>query len=137
MTLKQQTMTRYFRSIMEWFHLPMLLLSPVLVLSVLDCLDHVPLTRYFKIKSCRRSTQRIIGAANFENLSECEDYARRRKALAFNFSPLSNKFTGREIGYASSCQLLGCPEIGNASSLVKDPNYDYYSIYGNISGKYK
>lgn len=107
----------------------------MLVFSVLDCLDHVPLTRYFKVKSCRRSKQRIIGAANFAKLSDCEEYARGRKAMAFNYSPVTSSFTGREIGYASSCQLLGCPEIGNASNLVKDVNYDYYSIFVNMSGK--
>lgn len=114
-----------------------ILLKPVLILSAFDCLDSVPLTRrYFKVKSCRRSKQRIIGAANFVNLTDCENYARDRKAMAFNFSPVANTFTGREIGYASSCQLLGCPEIGNASDLVKDIKYDYYSVFGNTSGEY-
>lgn len=99
------------------------------VLGVLECTEHVPLTRFRKIKSCHRSTQRIIGAANFENLSDCVKYARTRKALAFNFSPITGSFSGRETGYASSCQLLGCPETGNASSLARDNTYDYYSVF--------
>lgn len=116
------------------FHSTLVVLLPIFVYAVYECIDHVPLTRYYRVKGCRRSTQRIIGAANFANLSECENYARKRKALAFNFSPVTSKFTGREIGYASNCQLLGCPEIGNASSLIKDTNYDYYSIFANMSG---
>lgn len=109
---------------------------PLLAFAVLDCLEHVSLTRYFKVKSCRKSTQRIIGAANFANLSDCEKYARQRKALAFNFSPVASSFIEREIGYAANCQLLGCPQIGNSSDLVKDTNYDYYSVFGNVSGKH-
>lgn len=110
-------------------------LTPPSVVTVLECLDHLPLTRFYKMKNCRRSTQRIVGAANFANLSECVRYARNRRALAFNFSPVSSGFTGREIGYASSCQLLGCPELGNGTSLIKDVNYDYYSVFGNVTSE--
>lgn len=108
---------------------------PILVFGILECLDHIPLTRFYKVKSCRRSKQRIVGAANFANLSQCVEYAKQRKALAFNFSPITSDFTGREIGYASSCQLLGCPEVGNFTNLMKDMNYDYYSVFGNVSSK--
>lgn len=107
---------------------------PVLVFGVYECLDHMPLTRFYKVKSCRKSRQRIIGAANFVNLTECKEYARKKKALAFNFSPVATNFMGRDIGYASSCQLLACPETGNMTNLIRDMNYDYYSVFGNVSG---
>lgn len=76
-----------------------------------------------------------MGAANFANLSECVEFAKQRRALAFNFSPITSSSIGREIGYTSSCQLLGCPEIGNFTNLIKDMNYDYYSVFGNVSSK--
>lgn len=102
-----------------------------------ECLDRVPLRRFYKIRSCHRSNSTIIGAGNFGNITECIKFARERNGLALNFSPsLRNpRNYNMQNMYSFNCQILECPEIGNMSSLVKDVNYDYYSMYGTINGK--
>lgn len=104
---------------------------------VLECLDHVPLYRFYRVRSCHRSKSRIIGARNVLNLTECANFAKQRNALAFNFSPTAGAGAdkNRQVSYAASCQILGCPEIGNMSTLVSDIDFDYYSAFANLNGK--
>lgn len=88
--------------------------------------------RYYKIKECVRSYLPSISRSNVESLDDCMDFARKKQGLAFNFSPAeAAKFYS---GYLKNCEVLGCPEIGNSSTLVEDFAFDYYSAYD--IGKY-
>lgn len=105
----------------------------------MECLNRISLRRFYKIRSCHRSNTTIIGAGNFANITQCIKFARERNGLALNFSPPTRNarsYYSRLVnGYSFNCQILECPEIGNLTTLVKDVNYDYYSMYGIINGK--
>ncbi|XP_035731748.1 C-type lectin domain family 4 member E-like [Vespa mandarinia] len=85
-----------------------------------------------------RSDETIISRKIVHNLYECKEFAASRKALAFNFG-LNINLNGsiirnhlrNEASNRNLCQALQCPEIYNSSSLIRDKNYRYYSIYPN------
>lgn len=47
--------------------------------------------KYHPIRHCQRSNQTIVGLANVNNVDKCADFASKRKAMAFNFSPLARR----------------------------------------------
>ncbi|XP_063913659.1 pulmonary surfactant-associated protein A [Zophobas morio] len=59
-------------------------------------------------------------------------FAAEKNGLAFNFSPneLKNYTQGR---WFRNCQVLGCPEIRNSSTLVFDAAFDYYTAFGDFN----
>ncbi|KAF7406084.1 hypothetical protein HZH68_005453 [Vespula germanica] len=85
-----------------------------------------------------RSDETIISRKIVHNLYECKKFAASRKALAFNFG-LNINLNGstfrnhlrNEASKRNLCQALQCPEIYNSSSLIRDKNYRYYSMYPN------
>ncbi|XP_045471044.1 uncharacterized protein LOC123678195 isoform X2 [Harmonia axyridis] len=65
---------------------------------------------------------------------ECVTFARERNGLAFNFSPSEDSKTIKsKIRSIANCQILGCPELGNSTTLIPDENFDYYSAFGNMN----
>lgn len=102
-------------------------------LSNESCRTFEKKNKYFQTSICHRSNQVLIASTNVDNIEECSRIANRKKALAFNFSPpealkLLPKFK-------QNCELLGCPETGEAKTLTQNLAYDYYSAYGNPNGK--
>ncbi|KAJ8955561.1 hypothetical protein NQ318_001391 [Aromia moschata] len=85
--------------------------------------------KYYKVRTCYKSTLSMIAWTNTATLKGCTEFAKSRNALAFNFSP--QEAAKYRQSYARNCQALGCPEIGNSSTLVIDMGYDYYTAYGN------
>ncbi|KAL2734230.1 C-type lectin domain family 4 member E [Vespula squamosa] len=85
-----------------------------------------------------RSDETIISRKIVQDLYECKKFAASRKALAFNFglninlngSTIRNHLRN-EASKRNLCQALQCPEIYNSSSLIRDKNYRYYSMYPN------
>ncbi|XP_017773828.1 PREDICTED: uncharacterized protein LOC108560683 isoform X2 [Nicrophorus vespilloides] len=103
----------------------------ITILGVRQCLlEELRLRKYHKVKACRRSQATITSQTNVRDLSECISYAREKKGLAFNFSPFYVKDSRINV---HNCQVLGCPETANLTTLVKDAAFDYYSSYGNYS----
>lgn len=43
--------------------------------------------QYYPLKHCQRSNKTSIGMTNFRHIKRCADFARSRKAMAFNFAP--------------------------------------------------
>lgn len=132
----------HYKNTMPVFHFVVLILSLVFLPNIynrMECLDRISLRRFYKIRSCHRSNTTIIGAGNFENITQCIKFARERNGLALNFSPSPRNprshLYSRLNGYSFNCQILECPEVGNMTTLVKDTNYDYYSLYGILNGK--
>lgn len=106
------------------------------VSGVFECLEPLQFRRFYKVRSCYRSKGSVVGARHYKNLTDCVKFAIQKGALAFNFSPVSDDDSFYDSEFAVSCQLLGCPEVGNnGSTLVKDENFDYYSVFGNLSGE--
>lgn len=101
--------------------------------SLRDCQIEQRAFNYYKIKSCHRSTSPVVFWKYVSSLKECKTTAREKNGLAFNFSPAeAENFTTLTV---PNCHVLGCPEIGNDSTLVMDLGYDYYSAYGNSNCK--
>lgn len=89
--------------------------------------------RYHKLRICHRSTSQIIAIQNIDSLQDCEQFAREKNGLAFNFGPPEYR-NSSSIWYRN-CQVLGCPETIDNSTLVFDPLFDYYTMYGNLNSK--
>lgn len=87
---------------------------------------------YYKVKICYKSNLPIIAWVRTPVLGECMEFARRKKALAFNFSP--EEASGHK-DFSQNCQVLGCPETENSSTLIEDAAFDYYSAYGNLNSE--
>lgn len=104
----------------------LLLLLSTCVLTLKMCVENKKYINYYKIRSCFKSSLPIISTKNFNNLPDCIKFAREKNALAFNFSP-------PEMNRVRNCEVIGCPEIHNSTSFVFDPNYDYYSAYGDFN----
>lgn len=105
-----------------------------LVLPDKTCRKENKTLRYLKTKTCHRSNQVLISSSQVTTMKECSSFANRKKALAFNYSPHNAmKFLPK---LRKNCEALGCPEIGETKTLVKDLAYDYYSAYENSNGKY-
>ncbi|XP_076675715.1 uncharacterized protein LOC143372917 [Andrena cerasifolii] len=94
------------------------------------------LPQYKLVRSNARSTQLILSRRTVRNLNECKAFALAKKALAFNYGletdPFEWDLNVRSRNAETSrnmCQALQCPEIHNFTTLVRDRNYKYYSIY--------
>lgn len=117
----------------------MYMLSKLIIFSLLyphyfsdiGCNNRVNIKRFHKIKSCHKSTGAVIARSSASNISECIQVAIKKRGLAFNFNPNvnTNKFF-------ASCEILACPENINSSNLIRTFDYDYYSAYSSMSGKY-
>ncbi|XP_028131567.1 uncharacterized protein LOC114327222 [Diabrotica virgifera virgifera] len=94
-----------------------------------NCRKEIRKLSYNKIISCHRSTLPVIFWGNANDLKDCENYARQKSGLGFNFSP--PEVRNLNTGYTFTCQVLGCPEIAKSSTLIEDVGFDYYSAYGN------
>lgn len=91
--------------------------------------------KYSQVTLCHRSNTSVIFSAQVDGLQKCSELANHRRGFAFNFSPA----TGREYlpKLKKNCEILGCPEIGKANTLVNDLAFDYYSAFRNSNGKFK
>lgn len=105
-----------------------------LIYSKRHCNDKEIFLRYFKIKNCYKSSLSVTVRLNVEDIKDCIKSARERNALAFNFSPEEGNSYLRN-GWRN-CEILGCSEIGNSTTLVPDMAFDYYSAYGNWNCEY-
>lgn len=47
--------------------------------------------KYYPVRHCQRSNQTIVGLTNVNNVDKCADFASKRSAMAFNFSPLDRR----------------------------------------------
>lgn len=82
---------------------------------------------------CHRSNKEILSTIQAVNVEECIKLARKKNALAFNFSPQeSARHLPKE---KRNCEVLGCPEFGEMKTLVPDVAFDYYSAYKISNGK--
>lgn len=110
-------------------HLIPLLYLLKLVGARFTCDETLRKLKYYKIRSCHRSSLEIISKRNITTLPECVAFASEKKALAFNYSPPE---AAKYLTKSRNCEILECPEIDfNSSSLVFDVAWDYYSAYGN------
>ncbi|KAL3283255.1 hypothetical protein HHI36_006403 [Cryptolaemus montrouzieri] len=64
---------------------------------------------------------------------DCKKFARERMGMAFNFSPLEAKNIKTKDTLFENCEVLGCPELGNSTTLLPNDMYDYYSAFGNMN----
>lgn len=87
---------------------------------------------YHKTMACYKSNMPIIAWTRTSTLQDCMEFARQKKALAFNFSP---EEASRYRNFSQNCQVLGCPETSNSLTLVEDEVFDYYSAYGNLNSE--
>nr|CAH7752834.1 unnamed protein product [Callosobruchus chinensis] len=85
--------------------------------------------KFYKIKSCYRSSLKVIRTKEVANVTECASYTNKHNGLAFNFSP-EDGVKYRKF-YTRNCHVLGCPEVANSSTFVEDLAFDYYSAFGN------
>lgn len=83
------------------------------------------LLNYHLIRRNSRSTESILSQRKFSSVDECQEYARSKNALAFNF------YTKKIDNLIFNSQILGCPE-NSLSALVNETGVKYYSLY---SGK--
>lgn len=107
-----------------------------LVYISFECGLHDIRHAFYKIKSCYRSNLSIISSVNVRSIDECTDFANERRGLAINYSPPGKNTKKYRNYYFVNCQVLGCPEMVNSSTLIADDSYDYYSIYGDLTGQY-
>jgi hypothetical protein len=98
---------------------------------------------YFPLRHCQRSNKTVIAFTDVETLSECADFAKKVKGLAFNYSagnrssenlfdPPKNESEVTDSKFQHefhNCEVLACPEYRNYSSVVNDTRYDYYTLY--------
>ncbi|KAK9879394.1 hypothetical protein WA026_006463 [Henosepilachna vigintioctopunctata] len=102
--------------------------------SVNRCLKNIRIINYYKLRSCHRSESSLVGSKDVDQLQDCVKFARDRNGMAFNFSPLeARKLKIVKDRYFTSCQVLGCPELGNSTTLIQDAMFDYYSAFGNMN----
>lgn len=97
--------------------------------SINTCTETANFRHFYKIKSCSRSKERVIGRKHSLDLKDCLNYAREKDGFALNFGPLN------VVDEYYNCHVLGCPEFSNLTTLVNDTQYDYYSSYANLKGK--
>ncbi|RZB66654.1 uncharacterized protein BDFB_004386 [Asbolus verrucosus] len=104
-------------------------------LPLKHCFSEKPSLKFHKIRSCYKSNMPIISSKTLDTIGDCVKYARQKSGLAFNFSPpdLKNATLNRRY---RNCQVMGCPETTNSSTLVFDPSFDYYSAYGDFNCKW-
>ncbi|XP_044268787.1 uncharacterized protein LOC123013970 [Tribolium madens] len=93
-------------------------------LSLKTCDQNERFLKFYKIKSCYKSTLPSVSWKHFDNVQDCMQFTRDKNGLAFNFSP-------PPFEKVRSCEVLGCPETHNSTTFVFDPSYDYYSAYGD------
>lgn len=106
-----------------------------------DKLEH----EFHPLRHCQRSNKSVIAFANVDSLDECIDFARSMSGLAFNYNPKDrfgkNLYEIKKMNESTAdnietdpdefynCEILGCPESRNFSSMVNDTRFDYYSLY--------
>lgn len=115
-----------------------------------------PKPEFYPLRHCQRANGSIIGFRNVKTLDDCRVFAKEKGGLAFNYAPecrvkknryeylnQTNDTTSmvltkevvkhKKIHTISeeyyNCQVLGCPEFGNFSTMVNDTRFDYYSLY--------
>ncbi|XP_044752944.1 uncharacterized protein LOC123312533 isoform X2 [Coccinella septempunctata] len=87
-----------------------------------------------KIVNYAKEVKEALSGMRAKNEKECVQFARERNGLAFNFSPREvSKVMVQTESYFENCQVLGCPEVGNSSTLIPDEYFDYYSAFGNMN----
>jgi hypothetical protein len=95
---------------------------------------------FHPLRHCQRSNKTVIAYSDAEDVDKCADFARRSRALAFNFSPRERRIeanlyavnvtnTTKTRSDFYSCEALVCPEYQNFSTVVNDTRFDYYSMY--------
>uniref|UniRef100_A0A1B0AH06 C-type lectin domain-containing protein n=1 Tax=Glossina pallidipes TaxID=7398 RepID=A0A1B0AH06_GLOPL len=90
----------------------------------------------------KRSTQPIIYADNTQTLTECIDLGFQYKGLALNyqserfvFTAVARNFTWdlqshwQLVHLYFNCHVLQCPENVTKRTLVRDANFNYFSLY--------
>lgn len=106
---------------------------------------------FHPLRHCQRSNKSVIAFSNVDSLDDCIEYARSVRGLAFNFSSkdryLKNRFEIKKIirnnDFKSdsdvffNCEVLGCPEFRNFSTIINDTRFDYYSLYTRPPREYK
>ncbi|XP_066261410.1 uncharacterized protein [Euwallacea similis] len=108
------------------------LLQDITEQSLKECMPPSRVIKYYRLKSCHKSTSKVVFWKHVNSLQECKVLARQKAGLAFNFSPPGAESYAKP--FIPNCQVLGCPEIENdSSSLIADLGYDYYSAYGNLN----
>uniref|UniRef100_A0A1A9VN76 C-type lectin domain-containing protein n=1 Tax=Glossina austeni TaxID=7395 RepID=A0A1A9VN76_GLOAU len=107
-----------------------------------DCFSYY--RKFSLIERERRSTQPIIYADNTQTLTECIDLAFQYKGLALNYQ--SERLLKRPLKVARNftwdlqshwqlvhlyfnCHVLQCPENVTKGTLVRDANFNYFSLY--------
>ena len=102
--------------------------------------------KFYPLRHCQRSNKTVIDFSKVESLNECSEFAREKRALAFNFSPgerikinlyqKGNESAGDSDDFYN-CEALDCPEYQNFSSMVNDTRFDYYSLYTRPPREFK
>ncbi|KAK0161391.1 hypothetical protein PV327_009866 [Microctonus hyperodae] len=83
------------------------------------------------IRRNSRSTEFILSQKLLSNVEQCQEFARAKSALAFNFYSLEILMNSNiKIDEDQhNCQVIGCPETHMRNSLVNDEKFSYYSLY--------
>ncbi|XP_066137829.1 uncharacterized protein [Euwallacea fornicatus] len=114
------------------FTAALILLQDLTEQSLKECVPPSRVVKYHRLKSCHKSTSKVVFWKQVNSLQECEALARQKAGLAFNFSPPGAEYYAKR--FVPNCQVLGCPKIDkDSSSLIPDLGYDYYSAYGNLN----
>ncbi|XP_054283592.1 uncharacterized protein LOC129000656 [Macrosteles quadrilineatus] len=82
---------------------------------------------YLLLRTCSMSTSPPLDEAYLQTVEDCERFASKRKAMAFNFVRPEDL----QIKEKNTCILYECPEMDEA--LLEDNSmYDYYGIYRDL-----
>lgn len=122
-----------------------IIFSEASIKTICRDLTNKPKPIYYPLRHCQRSNKTVIAFNDFERFEECVDFARKSKGLAFNYSPKNRRTKNfYDITFANesrihpkekfkndfhNCEVLGCPEKRNFSTVVNDTRFDYYSLY--------